>query len=52
MEILRTYENKKIHTFGKVFFITATLGPISGYHNLFENSVQRVITLLFNFFIK
>ena len=25
---------KKIHTFGKDFFITSTLGPISDYHNL------------------
>ena len=37
MKIWRTYEKRKMHTFGKGFFITATLGPWSGYHILIWN---------------
>ena len=40
-------KKEKYITIGKVFFITTTLEPISGYHDLFLNSVQLFIFLLY-----
>ena len=49
MEIRRYYEKRKSYNFGRVFFVTATLGPLSGCKNLIWNQCTTFCFCTFEF---